>query len=70
MKRLWLVFAQSVTVLLAAFFVVATLKPQWLDRRPNLPTVVPVLESARPNPLHRSAPAASVVQPVPHHRRW
>jgi Do/DeqQ family serine protease len=48
MKRLWLVFAQSVTVLLAAFFVVATLKPQWLDRRPNLPTVVPVLESAAP----------------------
>jgi len=48
MKRLWLVFAQSVTVLLAAFFVVATLKPQWLDRRPTLTTVVPVLESARP----------------------
>lgn len=48
MKRLWLVFAQSVTVLLAAFFVVATLKPQWLDRRPNLPTVVPVLEWAAP----------------------
>jgi len=49
MKRLWLVFAQSVTVLLAAFFVVATLKPQWLDRRPTLTTVVPVLESARPS---------------------
>ncbi|MDO9135635.1 trypsin-like peptidase domain-containing protein [Hydrogenophaga sp.] len=48
MKRLWLVFAQSVTVLLAAFFVVATLKPQWLDRRPALTTVVPVLESANP----------------------
>ena len=28
MKRLWLVFAQAVTVLLAAWFVVATLKPQ------------------------------------------
>lgn len=48
MKRLWLVFAQSVTVLLAAFFVVATLKPQWLDRRPTPTTVVPVLESANP----------------------
>jgi Do/DeqQ family serine protease len=48
MKRLWLVFAQSVTVLLAAFFVVATLKPQWLDRRPNLNTVVPVFQSAAP----------------------
>lgn len=30
MKRLWLWFAQAVTVLLAAYFVVATLKPQWL----------------------------------------
>ncbi len=32
MKRLWLLFAQTVTVLLAAYFVVATLKPQWLGR--------------------------------------
>jgi Do/DeqQ family serine protease len=32
MKRLWLVFAQSVTVLLAAYFVVATLKPEWIGR--------------------------------------
>ncbi len=32
MKRLWLVFAQAVTVLLAAYFVVLTLKPQWLGR--------------------------------------
>ncbi len=49
MKRLWLVFAQSVTVMLAAFFVVATLKPQWLDRRPNLNTVVPVFQSVAPS---------------------
>ena len=32
MKRLWLVFAQTVTVLLAAYFVVLTLKPAWLQR--------------------------------------
>ena len=32
MKRTWLLFSQAVTVLLAAYFVVATLKPQWLDR--------------------------------------
>ena len=32
MKRLWLLLAQTVTVLLAAYFVVATLKPQWLGR--------------------------------------
>ncbi|MDM0031669.1 trypsin-like peptidase domain-containing protein [Variovorax sp. J22P271] len=33
MKRTWLLFAQAVTVLLAAYFVVATLKPEWLNRR-------------------------------------
>ena len=32
MKRTWLLFSQTVTVLLAAYFVVATLKPQWLNR--------------------------------------
>ena len=32
MKRFWLLFAQAVTVLLAAYFVVLTLKPQWLGR--------------------------------------
>jgi DNA-binding transcriptional MocR family regulator len=30
MKRYWLLFAQSITVLLAAYFVVLTLKPAWL----------------------------------------
>ncbi|MDD0810361.1 trypsin-like peptidase domain-containing protein [Curvibacter sp. RS43] len=30
MKRIWLLFSQSVTVLLAAYFVVATLQPSWL----------------------------------------
>ncbi|MFV0678781.1 trypsin-like peptidase domain-containing protein [Ottowia sp.] len=38
MKRLWLLFAQTVTVLLAAWFVVLTLKPQWLDRGPDQAT--------------------------------
>ena len=33
MKRLWLLFSQSVTLLLAAYFVVATLKPDWLPKR-------------------------------------
>ncbi|MBU4184585.1 MAG: 2-alkenal reductase [Burkholderiales bacterium RIFCSPHIGHO2_02_FULL_66_10] len=48
MKRLWLVFAQSVTVLLAALFVVATLKPEWLNRKPTFASVVPVLEAPAP----------------------
>jgi serine protease DegQ len=33
MRRYWLVFSQAVTVLLAAWFVVATLKPDWLGRQ-------------------------------------
>ena len=32
MRRYWLVFSQAVTVLLAAYFVVATLQPGWLGR--------------------------------------
>ncbi len=36
MRKIWLLFSQTVTVLVAAFFVVATLKPQWIDRRPSL----------------------------------
>ncbi len=31
MRRVWLIFSQTVTVALALWFVVATLKPQWLD---------------------------------------
>ena len=32
MKRYWLLFSQAVTVLLAAYFIVATLQPSWLQR--------------------------------------
>jgi Do/DeqQ family serine protease len=32
MRRLWLIFAQTVTICVAALFVVQTLKPQWLAR--------------------------------------
>jgi len=32
MKRLWLLFSQAVTVCVAAWFVVATLRPGWLGR--------------------------------------
>jgi len=31
MKRYWLLFSQTVTVFLAAWFIVATLKPEWLQ---------------------------------------
>ncbi len=33
MKRVWLLFSQSTTVLLAAYFVVLTLKPAWMAPR-------------------------------------
>jgi serine protease DegQ len=36
MKRFWLLFSQVVTVLLAVWFVLVTLKPEWLNRRPSL----------------------------------
>ena len=32
-RRFWLIFAQAVTVILALMFIVATLKPQWLQRQ-------------------------------------
>ncbi|MEW5888241.1 MAG: Do family serine endopeptidase [Pseudomonadota bacterium] len=34
MRRLWLVFAQAVTIGVAILFVVQTLKPEWLAKRP------------------------------------
>jgi len=37
MRKLWLIFAQAVTVCLAVLFVVTTLKPEWLGRQgPNV----------------------------------
>ena len=36
MQRLWLIFAQTVTVALAILFVVTTLKPEWLGHRPSV----------------------------------
>ena len=39
MRKLWLLFSQTTTVFLAAYFVVLTLKPQWLDRRPTLSSI-------------------------------
>jgi serine protease DegQ len=56
MKRTWLLFAQTVTVLLAAYFVVGTLKPDWVRRTPSWTGgAVSLLE----------APAAPASQPAP-----
>ncbi|TAK78178.1 MAG: trypsin-like serine protease [Aquabacterium sp.] len=53
MRQTWLIFAQAVTVTLAAFFVVATLKPQWLSS-PLVPSAVRQIDI-------REAPPAPVV---------
>lgn len=46
MKRYWLIFSQTATVLLAVYFVVATLRPEWLRRAPTVASVVQVFESS------------------------
>ncbi|MBL8394806.1 MAG: trypsin-like peptidase domain-containing protein [Candidatus Accumulibacter sp.] len=49
MRRLWLIFAQTVTVSLAVLFVVSTLKPEWLGRaNPGGASVVALREAALP----------------------
>lgn len=45
LHRIWLFFAQTITIFLAAWFVVATLKPEWLSQRPNTTRLVSVFES-------------------------
>ena len=55
MRRTWLIFSQAVTVTVAALFVVATLKPQWLRGHPLMPVTVSVVE----------APSASPDAPTP-----
>ena len=66
MKRLWLIFSQTATVLLAAYFVVATLKPQWLTRAPTVGGTLATLEApslppgeAPPGSLRTAARSAS-----------
>jgi len=68
MKRHWLLFSQVVTVVVAIWFVVATLKPEWLNRRAQF-TGVTLLEApsdaslgaVQPGSL---SPAAKVASPA------
>jgi serine protease DegQ len=58
MRKLWLVFAQAVTVTLAVLFVVSLVKPEWLAWRAQ---VVEVRESnAPPGTLAAASPAGIV----------
>jgi serine protease DegQ len=58
MRRSWLIFSQTVTVLLAAWFVVASLKPEWLHRRPAGLASVSLVEA--PAPAAGAVPAGSL----------
>jgi serine protease DegQ len=46
MRRIWLIFSQAVTVLLAAYFVVSSLKPEWLSVSRPVGGLVPVLQAS------------------------
>ncbi len=50
MQKLWLTFAQTATIALAALFVLTTLKPEWLPQRADRPQVVE-LKQATQGPL-------------------
>jgi len=50
MKRFWLLFSQTVTVLLAGYFVVATLKPDWLGNRPPHSSAISLIEAPSVSP--------------------
>jgi len=53
LPRLWLLFAQTVTVGLALLFIVATLKPQWLREAPSLAPTPQVTISRPRHPEQR-----------------
>lgn len=57
MRKTWLLFSQTVTVLLAAYFVVATLKPQWLQQH-AAPGSVAVIEAPAGSTAKASAPGS------------
>jgi serine protease DegQ len=52
MRRLWLIFAQAVTVAVALLFVVSTFRPEWLPSRGVASVALPVPQ------VPRAAPAA------------
>ncbi|HEY9280212.1 MAG TPA: trypsin-like peptidase domain-containing protein [Eoetvoesiella sp.] len=67
MHRLWLLFAQTVTVCLAILFIVATLRPDWISPSPSTtpvaPAVPPALTSSSPR-VNSPAPARSYADAV------
>jgi len=73
LRRLWLFFAQAVTVCLAVLFVVQTLRPEWLGAAPSArsPAVVNNVTPSAPSPAppaaarpHSYADAANRAMPA------
>ncbi len=66
MKRLWLIFAQTVTISVAALFVIQTLKPEWLAwRQPasnGQPQVVAIQQAAPNSDARKVATYADAAQ--------
>ncbi len=58
MKRAWLLFSQTVTILLATYFVIATLRPEWVDKRSSLGGVVSMIEAPSATPGAPPAPGS------------
>ncbi len=58
MRRLWLTFAQTVTVCMAMLFVVKTLKPEWLAQFP-----APATGIAEVATVHEATPGAEASRP-------
>lgn len=63
MYRLWLIFAQTATVLLAIFFVISTLRPELLPWKPRgeivtIRETAPVVEEDRPDSYSKAAEIA------------
>lgn len=61
MRRLWLLFSQTVTVLLAIWFVLITLKPEWLQRNQQWNTDLHVFEAPA---AVSSSPSAGSLSPA------
>ncbi|PTR14856.1 serine protease DegQ [Nitrosospira sp. Nsp2] len=57
MRKLWLIFAQTTTVVLAALFVVSTLRPELLPwKSPTGATMVTIKEAVTPAPISDATP--------------
>src|SRR5690242_10526770 len=54
MLRLWLIFAQTATIAVAALFVVSTFRPEWLPSRAT--AVLPQAAPAAPAGAGRATP--------------